>query len=146
MRSGLSIPTQSSILLIDDNPDGVLARKAVLETFGYRIVAAHSGTEAVQQVESESFDLIVTDFKMEPINGLELISQIRARGFSKPIILLSGFTDKLGLTPQSTGADMVLQKCASEADNLVRAIGRLLNPRKPAQRAGKQIRRAAQAR
>jgi FixJ family two-component response regulator len=74
---------------------------------------------------------------MQPMDGLQLIAELRNRQFDKPIVLLSGFTDTLGLTPESTGADAVLQKSANEVNNLVRTVQRLLNPKKPAQRASK---------
>jgi CheY-like chemotaxis protein len=137
MRSAHSNPRHALILLVDDNPDGILARQSVLEELGYRVVAAGSGSDALGKVERETFDLVVTDYKMQPMDGLQLIGELRKREFLKPIVLLSGFTDTLGLTPQSTGADAVLQKSANEITSLVRCVGRLLNPRKPAQRVGK---------
>jgi CheY-like chemotaxis protein len=84
-------------------------------------------------VEEQNFDLVITDYKMSPMDGLELIGRLRERNFPKPIILLSGFADTLGLRPESTGADIVLQKNANEIANLVRHVKRLLNSgRKPA--------------
>ena len=142
MRSSQATLRDALLLLVDDNPDGILARKSVLETLGYRIVTANSGEEALKHVEAECFDLLVTDFKMESMDGLQLIAELRKREFGKPIVLLSGFADTLGLTPASTGADAVLQKSANEINTLVRTISRLLNPRKPAQRAGKASARA----
>jgi CheY-like chemotaxis protein len=121
------------ILLVDDNRDGVIARRAVLEELGYQIVTADCGSEALRLAEKENFDLIVTDFKMEPIGGIELISRLRKNEFKGPIILLTGFADALGLKPESTGADVVIQKSANEISNLVRHAKRLLSPpRKPA--------------
>jgi CheY-like chemotaxis protein len=123
---------QSTILLVDDNTDGILARRSVLEELGYKVVPAGCGSEALKLVEKESFDLIITDYKMSPVNGLELIKRLRENGFGKPIILLTGFADNLGLKPDTTGADVVLQKSANEVVTLVRHTKRLLNiPRKP---------------
>jgi hypothetical protein len=51
------------------------------------------------------------------------------------IILISGFTDTLGLNEANTGADIVLQKSANEVTHLIRAVNRLIRkpaPRKPA--------------
>jgi CheY-like chemotaxis protein len=140
MRSTHSNPRQPLILLVDDNQDGILARQSVLEEVGYRVATASSGPEALKRVESENFDLVVTDFKMEPMDGLTLISELRVRNFTNPIILLSGFTDTLGLKPDSTGADAVLQKSANEITTLVRCANRLLNPKKPPQRVGRAAR------
>ena len=125
------------ILMVDDNRDGVLARRSVLEELGYEVISACCGADALKLVDEHEFDLVVTDFKMSPMDGLELIKNLRADEFSKPIILLSGFVENLGLRPESTGADAVVQKSANEVANLLRHTKRLLNPpRKPASGSG----------
>ncbi len=119
--------------MVDDNRDGVLARRSVLEELGYQVISACCGADALKLVKEHDFDLVVTDFKMEPMNGLQLIESLRSDDFSKPIILLSGFVENLGLRPESTGADAVVQKSANEVTNLLRHTKRLLNlQRKPA--------------
>jgi len=132
------------ILLVDDNQDGVVARRSVLEELGYTVVPACSGPDALLRVEQQEFDLIITDYKMMPMDGLELISNLRKREFQNPIILLSGFADSLGLREESTGANVVIQKSANEITQLVRSTKRLLTaPRKPAgsQRTAKTLAR-----
>ena len=120
------------ILLVDDNRDGILARRTVLEELGYRVVSASSGSDALDRIAEQEFDLVVTDFRMAPINGVELITELRRRKFQRPIILLSGFVDSIGLRAESTGADIVIQKSANEITTLVRQAKRLLTPKKPA--------------
>lgn len=125
--------TQATILLVDDNTDGILARSSVLHELGYKVTPASCGSEALQLVETETFDLVITDYKMAPIDGLELIKALREKDFRNPIILLSGFADNLGLRADRTGADVVIQKSANEIVTLVRHTKRLLSaPRKPA--------------
>jgi CheY-like chemotaxis protein len=119
--------------MVDDNRDGVLARRSVLEELGYRVISASCGGDALKLVEENDFDLVVTDFRMEPMDGLELIKALRSRDFVKPIILLSGFAEALGLRADAIGADAVVQKSANEVANLLRHTKRLLNaPKKPA--------------
>ncbi len=120
------------ILLVDDNLDGVLARQSVLEELGYHVVPAHCGSEALRLAEQQTFDLVITDYKMSPMDGLELIAELRRREFSNPIILLSGFAESIGLKPESTGADSVIQKSSNEISTLLRQTSRLLSPKKPA--------------
>ena len=137
MRSAPSSRTHipSIILLVDDNSDGLIARPSVLEEVGFKVVPAGSGADALKMIEEQTFDLVITDYKMSPMNGLQLIGKLRERNFAKPIILLSGFAETLGLRPEATGADVVLQKNANEIVNLVRQAKRLLTPaRKPAAR------------
>ena len=146
MRSSHSSSSQNpaTILLVDDNHDGVLARRSVLEELGYNVVSAPCGADALARIEEQNFDLVITDYKMSPMNGLALIAELRRRNFAKPIILLSGFADTIGLRAESTGADVVIQKSANEIATLVRQTNRLLSPKKPAasQRASKAPGRA----
>lgn len=124
------------ILLVDDNAHGVLARRSILEEFGYQVTSASSGAQALELTHEHQFDLIVTDYRMPGMDGVALISALRARDFQNPIILLSGFLNHLGLTEQNTRADMLIQKSANESEQLVRAVKRLLAsvPKKPAAR------------
>lgn len=131
-------PTQALILLVDDNKDGIIARRSVLEELGYQVVTAGCGSDALHLVEERSLDLVVTDYRMEPMDGLELIALLRQRGFKNPIILLSGFAESLGMRSENTGADVVIQKSANEVANLVRQTKRLLTPKKPAGQAERQ--------
>lgn len=124
-----------SILLVDDNAHGLRARKTVLEELGYKIVTACHGRDALEQFAPHSFDLVVTDYKMPYMDGLELIANLRKREPNLPIVLISGFADTLGLTEENTSADVVIQKSANEVSHLVRAVSRLMRlkaSRKPA--------------
>jgi CheY-like chemotaxis protein len=133
MRSAPSLraTNPAQVLLVDDNSHGLVARRAVLEELGYTIIAASSAREALQLFEHHKFDLIVTDYRMPGMDGVALIKELRNREFRNPIILLSGFLAHLGLTEQTTGADLLIQKSANETDQLVRGVKRLLSAKKP---------------
>jgi CheY-like chemotaxis protein len=100
--------------------------------------------EALECVASDKFNLVVTDYKMPRMNGLELIARLRKQSPGLPVILISGFVDTLGLNEQNTGADVVIQKSNHEVPHLVRAVARLLN-RKPARKPAAGEARAAKA-
>ena len=124
----------AQLLLVDDNQNGLLARKSLLEEQGYVIATATSGAEALEAVATGRFDLMVTDFRMPRMNGIELIGQVRLLQPHLSIILLSGVAGALGLDEKSTGADAVISKGAHEIANLQRSVARLLarnTPRKP---------------
>jgi CheY-like chemotaxis protein len=125
--------TLGSILLVDDNKLGLSARKCVLEELGHRISTASNGMDALEQFGERKFDLVVTDFRMPRMNGLELIVTLRKIAPECPVILISGFVDSLGLSEETTGADVVIQKSANEVSHMVRAVARLLR-RKPAKK------------
>jgi len=142
--SSSSSPVHSRILLVDDNANGLCARRTVLEELGHRIVTACSGADALDLFGAQKFDLVVTDFKMPSMNGLELIQQLRLQSPELPIVLISGYVDALGMNEESTGADAVIQKSANEVSHLVRAVNRLLR-RKSAPRKGVSAQTAAKA-
>ena len=121
------------ILIVDDNKMGLSARRSVLEAVGHTVTTALSGTEALALFEEGAFDLVVTDYKMPKMTGVELIAELRDLNPNLPIILISGFADTLGLNEENTKADAVLQKSSSEVTQLMRAVSKLLNKpqRKP---------------
>ncbi len=118
---------QAKVLLVDDNHDGLLVRKALLEEVGCRVTIAIDGEQALGIYQDSSFDVVVTDYRMPRMNGAELIERMRKLNPNARVILLSGFVDPLGLTQESTGADVVIAKSAHEPQHLVRWVKRLVN-------------------
>jgi CheY-like chemotaxis protein len=115
------------ILLVDDNRDGLLVRRSLLEEVGCRVKIAINGEEGLKLFETEKFDVVVTDYRMPRMDGAELIKRIRNLDPNARVILLSGFVEPLGLTEQNTGADAVIAKSSNEPAHLVRSVKRLVN-------------------
>lgn len=142
-RNAAKAPS-TRVLLVDDNASGLAARCVVLEELGYETTRAECPAQALKLFQAalkanHPFDLLVTDFRMPIMSGLELIQQVRAAAPATPIILISGFVDALGLTEASTGANVVIMKSSNEVQHLVRAAKRLLGVsavRKPPRRTG----------
>jgi len=128
--SPVSIP---HILLVDDNPDGLLVRRALLEELGYTVEVAENGEKGFALFQTSNFDVVVTDYRMPKMNGVEMIARIRQSDPHARVVLLSGFAEPLGLTAENTGADSVISKSANEPGHLARAVKRLVNAgkRKP---------------
>ena len=95
-----------AILFVDDHE--LLARLSceILEMQGYRAVSAYSGEDALRKFEEEDFDILVTDFRMEGMNGLELARRVHEKDASIPVIIVTGYG------PVDGGKDVVacLQK------------------------------------
>jgi CheY-like chemotaxis protein len=124
----------ANILLVDDNSMGLMARKTVLQELGHRVITSLNAQDALEACAKQRFDLLITDYKMPKMNGVELIRELRKVQPQVSVILISGFTDTLGLNEANTGADVVIQKSANEVSHLVRSVNRLMRPasKKPA--------------
>jgi len=107
----------------------------VLEELGHKVQTAGTPHDALELCGKQRFDVVVTDYKMPKMNGVEFIGRLRKQHPSTSIILISGFIDTLGLSEANTGADVVIQKSAHEVSHLIRSVNRLLRkqhqPRKP---------------
>ena len=98
----------------------------MLEELGHEVLTAGAAADALELCGKHNFDIVVTDYKMPKMNGVELIVRLRKQHPGTAVILISGFTDTLGLDEASTGADIVLQKSNNEVPQLIRAVNRLL--------------------
>lgn len=116
-----------TILLVDDNQDGLLVRKALLEEIGCSVAVAHNGEEGLKLFQTSNFSVVITDYRMPGMNGTEFIARVRSLDANARVILLSGFVDPLGLTEENTAADLVVAKSSNEASHLVRGVKRLMN-------------------
>jgi CheY-like chemotaxis protein len=80
-----------AVLFVDDHE--VLARLSceILEMQGYKAVCAYSAAEALDKFQREKFDILVTDFRMDGMNGLELARKIHATSPQTPVIIVTGY-------------------------------------------------------
>ena len=80
-----------AILFVDDHE--VLARLSceILEMQGYKAVSAYNAEDALRKFDQHDFDILVTDFRMEGMNGLELAKRVRAKRPETPVIIVTGY-------------------------------------------------------
>jgi len=90
---------KTSILIVDDLPEKILAYRTVLEELDLDVVVANSGAEALRQVLRNDFAVILLDVNMPDMDGFETARLIRQRRLSAhvPIIFLTAFTDEVRL-------------------------------------------------
>ena len=110
----------------------------VLEEQGHLATGVPSPDEALLLLQTETFDVIVTEHKLPGTTGPEFILKLRDVARGTPVILLSGYVDVLGLNERNTGADVVLMKSASETSHLTHAVSRLLRIKPVAKRPRKK--------
>jgi CheY-like chemotaxis protein len=96
----------------------------LLAELGHAVVSASNGAEAVELCEREAPDLLVLDFLMPRLSGLDALAALRRRGVRAPAVLLSAISDSsLRAVDGAEAADVVLEKPVTRRA-LERAIAR----------------------
>jgi PAS domain S-box-containing protein len=89
-------PAQTSpiaILAVDDDALVLLNTAAMLEDLGHIVYQAASGADALLLLEKHEIDLLLTDFAMPQMNGLELVGEVRRTRGDLPVLLATGFAE-----------------------------------------------------
>ncbi len=86
----------NTILIVDDEPHVIHVIKQFLARFGYRIISASNGKQALTVIDAEHPDVLVTDIQMPKMSGQELCTAIDAKcGDYKPLmIIMTSRTDQ----------------------------------------------------
>lgn len=82
---------QQTIMIVDDEEIARTNMMHVLGKEGYRCHGAGNGAEALEVMAREDVDLVVTDLKMERMDGIELLEQINRTAPEIPVIMVTGF-------------------------------------------------------
>ena len=80
----------TTVLIVDDQRGMRLTLSAILEDEGYETVVAENIAQAIEALESEAIDVVITDLFIELESGLDLIERIHKRAPDLPIILITG--------------------------------------------------------
>lgn len=99
-QSEITAPLRGSgehVLYVDDEIGLAAVGKRRLERIGYTVAVAGSGEEALERLQAapDDFDVVISDYLMPGMNGLELAAAARGVRPDMPIVLLTGFIDEL---------------------------------------------------
>src|SRR5262245_60976769 len=83
--------SDAAILVVDDDPAAQRALIQVLRREKYEVEGASSAREALTQLHGRSYDLVITDIRMERIDGMELMRSVRAEWPELPVIVMTAF-------------------------------------------------------
>jgi len=83
--------TQPRVLVVEDDPSLREALCDTLEMAGYPVAAAAEGTGALQLLEQGPVGMVVTDVQMQPMDGHQLLQQVRQRHPGVPVLLMTAF-------------------------------------------------------
>ena len=117
----------SSILVVDDAPTAVDILQRNLEAKGFYVFTASNVVDALKIMESAPIDLVITDYKMPRISGLDLIRHIRSNFHETEVIMVTGYASVQGAVEAvKTGAEEYLPKPFTD-EELFNAVNRVLN-------------------
>lgn len=92
--SGVASPTAKAcerILVVDDDKAFRVATHTLLGDEGYRVTLATNGEEALTMMETDEFDLVLTDMVMGTMTGVDLLKRIKPQHLDLPMIMVTGF-------------------------------------------------------
>lgn len=118
-----------TVLVVDDSPVSQRLLGYTLQRQGYTIIAAGDGLEALEMLQKNQVDLVISDLAMPEMDGLSLLRHIRADQRYRDlrlIMLTASGQDQDREAAQAAGANDFLTKPASSRD-LIATVSRLLD-------------------
>jgi len=130
---------REDILVVDDEPQMLIALNETLRRKGYSVTTAGSGHEALCRLREKHYRLVITDMRMPEISGIDLLKKVRSATPQTPVILLTAYgTIQSAVDAMRIGAfDYLLKPFSSESLEAVvhRALGTAAGRREPAAHA-----------
>ncbi len=81
----------SRVLVIDDNETMRSGMALLLERIGHDVTAASGGVEGLRQMKARPFDLVITDYKMEDMDGLEVLDAVRRDYADTDVVVITAY-------------------------------------------------------
>ncbi len=79
------------ILVVDDEAIVGKRLKPILEKSGYQVEVCESGTAALERLAAASFDIVVTDVRMDDVDGLQVLARVMATSPATKVIVITGY-------------------------------------------------------
>jgi DNA-binding response OmpR family regulator len=119
-----SSPSSLHILVVDDDPGLNRLVSAVIRSAGYQVTTADGGRVALDLIDTNEFDAVILDLLMPDIDGRSFYRELRARGKSAPVLIVSAYGARQA--QQELGAQASMSK-PFDPEALLRALERLLD-------------------
>ena len=88
-REKLAFKKSLHFLIVDDNAINLLVAKKMVQKFGGKVTTAKGGMEAINQVKTNDYDMVLMDIQMPELDGHDATRELRKMDYTKPIIALS---------------------------------------------------------
>jgi len=116
----------AKILIVDDEARILLLLQSILRANGYEATTAKDGLEALEHVKKDTFDLIITDLRMAPMDGMTLFREVKTLFPALPVILLTAYASvETAIEAMKSGAFDYLTK-PFKVDEMLAAVRRAI--------------------
>lgn len=118
----------SRVLVADDDPQMQLAIKATLDRAGCDVTVVADGSDAIEILERETFDLVITDQRMPRMSGQDVLAFVQKKEIQTPVIMITAYgTITQAVEAMQLGAaDFITKPFSSE--ELERVVERVMSP------------------
>ena len=123
------------ILLVDDEPVVLLVTASILHHSSFAVTQARSGEEALDKLQIESFDLIVTDFRMAGKSGADVAIAARNASPATPVVLMTGRIDDVPDWMRCGNLALPIVRKPFLMVELLQVVNRAMQARKSGQQA-----------
>jgi two-component system chemotaxis sensor kinase CheA len=120
---------QKSVLVAEDSITSRILIRNILESAGYQVKTAVDGMEAFNTLQTEDFDIVVSDIEMPRMDGFDLVSQIRseAKTADLPVVLVTALESREDREKGiDVGANAYIVKRSFEQSNLLDVVQKLI--------------------
>ncbi|MBF0496064.1 MAG: response regulator [Deltaproteobacteria bacterium] len=87
----MDLDKKTQILILDDEPIVCKRLKPALEKAGYGVETFTRSLEAMHRLTEKTFDLVITDLKMEGLDGMAFLTEVKRRTPDTEVIVITGF-------------------------------------------------------
>jgi DNA-binding NtrC family response regulator len=113
----------ASILCVDDEPNIVALKCAILQAAGHQVTPSTSAHDAIEKLEHNNYDAVVTDWRLGDANGHAIVQTAKTRS-SMPVVVVSGYVAEAFQAAEPL-ADLYLEKPV-DPEELVTVVNQLL--------------------
>jgi CheY-like chemotaxis protein len=99
-----------TILIVEDDTDVLTMLVKHLEYDGYQVISANNGMDGLKLLDSEIYDLVITDIVMPYVSGVGVISALKEKRPHIPVIAITGFGEEPKEAALEKKVDMVIAK------------------------------------
>jgi DNA-binding NtrC family response regulator len=128
LKGVIAMKRETNVLIVDDEKTVCNSCKKILTQAGYRVEVASSGQEAIDKIKGNGFDVVITDWKMPKMDGLEVTRRVKQQKPEMAVIVITGYPSVENTVEaiRSGASDFVTKPFTPEelSDAMLRALSK----------------------